>query len=53
MRTLSREHLQLFAVFAIDSQRGTAKLTASAMLKPALKPEWYAAARETMNSRGF
>ena len=53
MRTLSLRQTQLLALWAIGSQLGSAKLTASAMLKPALKPEWYAAARETMNSLGL
>jgi len=50
---VSLTHLQLFANFAHFIQFGSAKLTASAILKPALKPEWYAAALEIINSLGL
>jgi len=40
MRTLSLVHLQELASPAIFNQLGSAKLTASAMLNPALNPEW-------------
>jgi hypothetical protein len=51
--TLSREHWQCFAISATFTHEGSAKLTASAMLYPALKPEWYAAALEITNSPGL
>jgi hypothetical protein len=44
--------LQIFAFSAIEIQAGKAKLTASAMLNPALNPEWYAAALDMTNSPG-
>lgn len=53
IRTLSLRQTQLFAFSASGIQLGSAKFTASAILKPALKPEWYAAAREIMNSLGL
>lgn len=51
--TLSLTHLQLFALSATEIQAGNAKFTASAMLYPALNPEWYAAALEITNSPGL
>jgi hypothetical protein len=51
--TLSLTHLQLLAFSATGIQAGSAKFTASAILYPALNPEWYAAAREITNSPGL
>ena len=51
--TLSLTHLQLLALSATGIQAGSAKFTASAILYPALNPEWYAAAREITNSPGL
>ena len=53
MRTLSYSHLQYLTSLPISIQAGSAKFTASAMLNPALNPEWQALALAITNSRGF
>ena len=53
MKTLPVWHLQRLNLWKSLSQSGVQKFTASAMLKPKLKPLWYADDRVMMNSPGF
>lgn len=51
--TLSEWHWHPLNLGNSGSQSGVAKLTASAILKPRLKPEWYPEFNVITNSPGF